>query len=80
MALVGLWMLDRCNIEEEEPVDNVKEEKMKLLDLAVANLREIASRERQKTVSPEDAAAYTKGLDDGAATLAEYILSELKEE
>lgn len=80
VAFIGLFILDRCNIEEEEPVDPIKDEKMKLLDLAIANLRHIASREKQKVVSPEDVAAYTKGLDDGASTLAEYILTELKEE
>ena len=74
---VVLYFLERETIQEE---DEIQEEKMKVPDLMVETLKKIAAREPAKHIVPEGQPFYDAGLSDGAATLAQHILDNLKGE
>lgn len=56
-----------------------REGKVKIFDEQIKNLRFLAQRPKHDE-APADLDSYKAGLEDGSTTLAEYILSELKED
>ena len=53
---------------------------MKISNFAVERLRRYAGQETASRIAPDSKVIYEKGLADGAATLAEWILTEIEEE